>query len=69
MITKPKVIINQIDTNIQSMITWSSSANKSFGDLSLLNVSGKESPNFATLELNEYILNSQLDKKRGIHVR
>lgn len=62
MITKPKVTINQIDTNIQSMITWSSSANKSFGDLSLLNVSDKESPDFATLELNEYILNSQLGK-------
>lgn len=62
MITNPRITINQIDTNIQSMITWSSSANKSFGDLSLLNVSGKESPNFATLELNEYILNSQLGK-------
>lgn len=63
MITNPKVIIRQIDENIQSGITWSSSPNKSFGNLSLLNVSDKESPNFATLELNEYELNGQLSKE------
>lgn len=64
MKTNPKVVISQKDNDIQSGIVWSSSENKSFGDLSLLNVSGKESPNFETLELNEYILNSQL--VRGI---
>ena len=63
MITNPKVIIRQIDENIQSGITWSSSSNKSFGNLSLLNVSDKESPDFATLELNEYELNGQLSNR------
>ena len=63
MITNPKVTINQKNSDIQSGITWSSSPNKSFGNLSLLNVSDKESPNFATLELNEYELNGQLSKE------
>ena len=63
MITNPKVIIRQIDENIQSGITWASSSNKSFGNLSLLNVSDKESPDFATLELNEYELNGQLSNR------
>lgn len=60
MITKPKVTIRQIEENIQSGITWASSPNKSFGNISLLNVSDKESPDFETLELNEYELNGQL---------
>ena len=63
MITKPKVTIRQIEENIQSGITWASSPNKSFGNLSLLNVSDKESPDFATLELNEYELNGQFGKE------
>lgn len=63
MITNPKVIIRQIDENIQSGITWGSSPNKSFGNLSLLNVSDKESPDFATLELNKYELNGQLSNR------
>ena len=63
MITKPKVTIRQIEENIQSGITWASSPNKSFGNLRLLNVSDKESPDFATLELNEYELNGQFGKE------
>lgn len=63
MITKPKVTIRQIEENIQSGITWASSPNKSFGNISLLNVSDKESPDFATLELNEYELNGQFGKE------
>lgn len=62
MISKPKITISQKEDNIQSDITWRSSPNKSFGDLSLLNISDKESPDFATLELNEYLLGSQFDK-------
>lgn len=62
MISKPKITITQKDDNIQSSIRWDSSSNKSFGDLSLLNISDKESPDFATLELNEYLLGSQFDK-------
>lgn len=63
MITKPKVTIRQIEENIQSGITWASSPNKSFGNISLLNISDKESPDFATLELNEYELNGQFGKE------
>ena len=63
MITNPKVTINQKNSDIQSGITWASSPNKSFGNISLLNVSDKESPDFATLELNEYELNGQFGKE------
>ena len=63
MITNPKVTINQKNSDIQSGITWASSPNKSFGNLRLLNVSDKESPDFATLELNEYELNGQFGKE------
>ena len=60
MISNPKVTINQ--QNLDLNVSWSSSPNKTFGNLSLLNISGKESPDFATLELNEYLLGSQFDK-------
>lgn len=63
MITNPKVTINQKNSDIQSGITWASSPNKSFGNLSLLNVSDKKSPDFSTLELNEYELNGQLSNR------
>lgn len=60
MISNPKVTINQ--QNLDLNVSWSSSPNKTFGNLSLLNISGKESPDFATLELNEYLLGSQFGK-------
>ena len=60
MITHPKVTIDLINTNLQNRITWSSSQNQSFGDLSLLNVTNKTSPDFSTFELNETILDNTI---------
>lgn len=60
MITNPKVTIDLINTNLQNRITWSSSQNQSFGDLSLLNVTNKTSPDFSTFELNETILDNTI---------
>lgn len=60
MITNPKVTIDLINQNLQSRITWTSSENQSFGDLSLLNVPNKLSPDFSTFELNETVLDNTI---------
>lgn len=60
MITNPKVTIDLINQNLQSRITWTSSENQSFGNLSLLNVPNKLSPDFSTFELNETILDNTI---------
>lgn len=60
MITNPKVTIDLINQNLQNRITWSSSQNQSFGDLSLLNVTNKTSPDFSTFELNETVLDNTI---------
>lgn len=60
MITNPKVTIDLINKNLQNRITWTSSPNQSFGDLSLLNVPNKISPDFSTFELNETILDDTI---------
>ena len=71
MITNPKVTIDLINKNLQNRITWTSSPNQSFGDLSLLNVPNKISPDFSTFELNETILDDTIGyeiKKYCIYV-
>ena len=60
MITNPKVTIDLINQNLQSRITWTSSENQSFGNLSLLNVPNKLSPDFSTFELNETVLDNTI---------
>ena len=60
MITNPKVTIDLINQNLQSRITWPSSENQSFGNLSLLNVPNKLSPDFSTFELNETVLDNTI---------
>lgn len=60
MITNPKVTIDLINQNLQSRITWTSSGNQSFGNLSLLNVPNKLSPDFSTFELNETVLDNTI---------
>lgn len=60
MITNPKVTIDLINQNLQSRVTWTSSENQSFGNLSLLNVPNKLSPDFSTFELNETVLDNTI---------
>lgn len=60
MISEPRVIISQPDNNLNAQIAWMSSENQPFGNLSLLSSDTKVSPDFATLALNQYILNGQL---------
>lgn len=60
MITNPKVTIDLINTNLQNRISWSSSQNQTFGDLSRLSIADKVSPDFSTFELNETILDDSI---------
>lgn len=60
MDTKPIVTINLLNNEAQGDTDWGSSSRKQFSDLNLLNNFSKDSPEFADLSLNDFVLDSSL---------
>lgn len=60
METNPKIEIDLRNPSIQSDISWVSPNNQSIGNLSLLNVHGKDSPDVMLMSVNYSSLNSEL---------
>lgn len=56
MITRPKVTLNKLNSSALQQCRFSSSSNKSFGDLSKLKDYTKRDPDFETLALNDFEL-------------